>query len=46
MKNVSDDVVVPLSDEPEWARYILVWLTTPRSDSDTRVALSNLEVLP
>ncbi|MBO9532634.1 MAG: zinc ribbon domain-containing protein [Solirubrobacteraceae bacterium] len=46
VKNVSDDVVVPLSDEPEWARYILLWLTTPRSDSDTRVALSNLEVLP
>ncbi len=46
VKSVSDDVVVPLSDEAEWARYILVWITTPRSADDTRVALSNLEVLP
>lgn len=44
--SVSDDVVVPLSDEPEWARYVLVYLTTPRSADDTRVALSNLEILP
>ncbi|MFT4035839.1 MAG: zinc ribbon domain-containing protein [Patulibacter sp.] len=44
--SVSDDVVVPLSDEPEWARYVLLWLTTPPTTDATRVAISNLQVLP
>ncbi|MEH3054929.1 MAG: zinc ribbon domain-containing protein [Patulibacter minatonensis] len=46
VEKVSDDVVVPLSDEPVWARYILLMLTTPVAADDTRVAISNLEVLP
>lgn len=46
VKKVSDDVVVPMSDEPEWARYVLLWLTTPVAADDTRAAISNLEVLP
>lgn len=44
--SVRDELEVPLADEPVWARYILVLLTTPRSDADTRVAIGNLEVLP
>jgi predicted nucleic acid-binding Zn ribbon protein len=46
VKSVSDDVVVPMSDEPEWARYVLLWITTPVADDDPRVAVSNLEILP
>jgi predicted nucleic acid-binding Zn ribbon protein len=46
VKSVTDDVVVPMSDEPEWARYVLLWLTTPVAEDDTRVAVSNLTVLP
>jgi hypothetical protein len=45
--DVSDDVSVPLTDgDGKWARYILVYLTTPRSADDTRAAISNLEVYP
>lgn len=44
---VSDDLTLQLTDEdPKWARYILVYLTTPVSAEDTRAAISNLEVLP
>lgn len=45
---VSDDLVVPLtrSGDAKWARYIVVFLTTPPGPNDTRVAISNLEVLP
>lgn len=46
VKSVSDDVVVPMSDEPEWARYVLLWITTPVAADDPRVAVSNLEILP
>ncbi len=46
VKKVSDDVVVPMSDEPEWARFVLLWITTPVAADNTRAAISNLEVLP
>ena len=43
----SDDLLVQLTDgDPKWARYVLVYLTTPVSAEDTRAAISNLEVLP
>ncbi len=44
---VSDDLTLQLTDgDPKWARYILVYLTTPVTAEDTRAAISNLEVLP
>ncbi len=48
LEAVSDDQEIPMSDDGDtkWARYILVFLTTPISDDNTRVAISNLEVLP
>ncbi|MBJ7470522.1 MAG: zinc ribbon domain-containing protein [Solirubrobacteraceae bacterium] len=48
LETVSDDVTVPMSEDGDtkWARYILVFLTTPISPDDTRAAISNLEVLP
>ncbi len=48
LDSVSDDVTVPMSEDGDtkWARYILVFLTTPISADDTRAAISNLEVLP
>ena len=47
IETVSADQSVPLTDgDAKWTRYILVYLTTPRSADDTRAAISNLEVLP
>lgn len=48
IESVSDDLSVPMSEDGDtkWARYILVYLTTPISPDDTRAAISNLEVLP
>lgn len=48
IESVSDDLSVSMSDDGDtkWARYILVYLTTPISPEDTRAAISNLEVLP
>lgn len=46
VRNVRDELELPLADEPVWTRYILVLLTTPRDPQDTRVAIGNLEVLP
>ncbi|MDO9353462.1 MAG: hypothetical protein Q7T55_07195 [Solirubrobacteraceae bacterium] len=43
----SDDTILPLTpDDPKWARYVLVYLTTTASAEQTRAAISNLEVLP
>jgi predicted nucleic acid-binding Zn ribbon protein len=43
----SDDTILPLTaDDPKWARYVLVYLTTTASADVTRAAISNLEVLP
>lgn len=45
--SVSDDLTVPITKgDPEWARYILVYLTTPIAADNTRAAISDLEVLP
>ena len=47
IETVSGDMTVSLADgEAKWTRYILVYLTTPRSADDTRAEISNLEVLP
>lgn len=48
LESVSDDLTVPMSEDGDskWARYILVFLTTPITPEDTRAAISNLEVLP
>lgn len=48
VREVSDDLTIPVSKDGDakWTRYILVFLTTPRSADDTRAAISNVEVLP
>lgn len=48
VETVSDDLEIDLTrgEDPKWARYIVVFITTPPNPTDTRVAISNLEVLP
>lgn len=46
LRSVTDGVEVLLDDDAVFTRYVLLFLTTPRSATDTRVAISNLELLP